>query len=178
MGRRLRPLLVAVMTAALLLEPARSTTLRSHSTLQLSVPRTDLGAATAGGAAVFGGGCSKGSSGGGKTGGSCVSPSAAIDILRPARSTADGPAHPDDTWVLAESPAALSAARVSAPGPHTASNPLPTTRWHTLIPRDISEGVFARRAGPRRARSAPRATRWPSWAAVSPAARLCWTCST
>lgn len=71
---------VAVLLVVLLPQPS----LGSHSTLQLSRARSDLGAAAAGGVAVFGGGCARGSSGGGKTGGSCVSPSSAIDILRPS----------------------------------------------------------------------------------------------
>ena len=69
-------------------ETERQTHAHTHSTLQLSQARSDLGAAAAGGVAVFGGGCARGSSGGGKTGGSCVSPSRSIDILRPAQCVA------------------------------------------------------------------------------------------
>ena len=78
--------------------------LSSHATLKLSQARSDLGAAAADGAAVFAGGCSAGSTGGGKLGGGCKDPSAVIDIIRPSASNAN-------LWEVAASTASLSAAR-------------------------------------------------------------------
>ena len=89
--------------AAALATAARGPATASHSTLQLSQARSDFAAASAGGAAVFGGGCSKGSSQGGKTGGGCNGVSAVIDIFRPSGSSAGA-------WE-ASAPAALSVAR-------------------------------------------------------------------
>ena len=86
-------LFVAAAAVAAAVAVAASAGTPAHSTAQLSQARSDLGAATAGGAAVFGGGCSKGSSAGGGTGGSCVGPSAVIDILRPSSAAAGGWGH-------------------------------------------------------------------------------------
>ena len=81
--------------------------LSSHATLELSQARSDLGAAVADGAAVFAGGCSAGSTGGGKLGGGCKDPSDIVDILRPsATSTSEGL-----SWTIDSATTQLSAAR-------------------------------------------------------------------
>jgi hypothetical protein len=85
---------------------AAATATHVHSTLSFSQPRSDLGAASAGGVAVFGGGCAGGSSAGGKTGGSCVHPSAVIDILRPSRADSN-------VWEVAGGPGASGVPHLS-----------------------------------------------------------------
>ena len=89
---------------ALLARTRAAPQLSSHATLSLSQARSDLGAAAADGAAVFAGGCSAGSTGGGKLGGGCKDPSAVVDVIRPSASGAN-------IWEVAPSRASLSAAR-------------------------------------------------------------------
>ena len=78
---------------------AAAVRLSSHATLELSQARSDLGAAVADGAAVFAGGCSAGSTGGGKLGGGCKDPSDVVDILRP--SADNSTAAEDRLWAAA-----------------------------------------------------------------------------
>ena len=89
---------------------AAAVRLSSHATLELSQARSDLGAAVADGAAVFAGGCSAGSTGGGKLGGGCKDPSDVVDILRP--SADNSTAAEDRLWAADEAvTASLSKAR-------------------------------------------------------------------
>ena len=98
---------LVLCTAALMgtAAAARTPWLSSHATLELSQARSDLGAAVADGAAIFAGGCSAGSTGGGKLGGGCKDPSGVVDILRPSATS------PGLSWEAESSTTQLSAAR-------------------------------------------------------------------
>jgi hypothetical protein len=101
-------LLALTSLGAAAVAAVRAPRLSSHATLQLSQARSDLGAAVADGAAVFAGGCSAGSTGGGTLGGGCKDPSDVVDILRPSNATTS---EGDRLWAAEAVTASLSKAR-------------------------------------------------------------------